>query len=198
MTHSNSSPEIMKGILQNNPLDRVILAVAGRFGDKSKEVERFLKFSVVGTVGAIVDFGTLNILQATIVPPTTDLNVMVAASVAFVVAVSSNFIWNRFWTYPDSRSRSIRRQLAQFAIVSVTGWLARTLWIGWSYLALGDLATTAIRLLNSGFTPSVEVAAKLGSNVALLIGIFVVLIWNFLANRYWTYNDVDKLADHRN
>ena len=33
-----------------NPLDFVILSVASRFGDKSKEVERFLKFAVVGAV----------------------------------------------------------------------------------------------------------------------------------------------------
>ena len=96
-----------------NPLDAPILALANRIGGeaKAKEVERFLKFAVVGAVGAVIDFGTLFVLQRTILVPTLqepDWNVTIAQTIAFVAAVISNFIWNRYWTYPDSRSRSIR------------------------------------------------------------------------------------------
>ncbi|HNR46446.1 MAG TPA: hypothetical protein PKO03_05215, partial [Anaerolineaceae bacterium] len=35
-------------------------------------------------------------------------------------------------------------------------------------------------------------AAFLGHNLTLAIAILIVLLWNFLANRYWTYNDVSK------
>ncbi|MBZ0308483.1 MAG: GtrA family protein, partial [Anaerolineae bacterium] len=120
-----------------NPLDIIIEAVARRFGEKSKEVERFLRFAVVGLVGAIVDFGTVFILQATFLPPTNqkpvDTNVVIATSIAFLAAVVSNFIWNRYWTYPDSRSRSIRKQLVMFAFISLVGWLGRTIWINVAY-----------------------------------------------------------------
>ncbi len=85
-----------------NPLDSIILAIAGRFGGKSKEVERFLKFAVVGMFGAVVDFGTVTILQATILPPIEGtLNVALASGMAFSCAIINNFIWNRYWTYPD-------------------------------------------------------------------------------------------------
>jgi len=76
-----------------NPLDIVILAIASRFGDKSKEVERFLKFMIVGVVGFIVDFGTVTILQATILPPTNRsgdrliVNVIFSTSLAFIAAL---------------------------------------------------------------------------------------------------------------
>src|SRR5258708_4148907 len=90
-----------------NPINGLILAIAARFGTKSKEVERFLKFAVVGTIGAVLDFGILYILQATILPPHTTLNVVIATTISFLTAVCSNFIWNRYWTYPDSRSRPI-------------------------------------------------------------------------------------------
>lgn len=89
-----------------NPLDVPITAIAARFGDKSKEVERFLKFAVVGFIGAAVDFGTVIVLQATLFPPADKdgvaipSNVVVATSIAFLAAVISNFLWNRFWTYP--------------------------------------------------------------------------------------------------
>lgn len=30
----------------------------------------------------------------------------------------------------------------------------------------------------------------LGHNIALAIAVLVVMMWNFFANRYWTYNDI--------
>lgn len=182
-----------------NPLDIIIEAVARRFGEKSKEVERFLRFAVVGLVGAIVDFGTVFILQATFLPPTNqkpvDTNVVIATSIAFLAAVVSNFIWNRYWTYPDSRSRSIRKQLVMFAFISLVGWLGRTIWINVAYTPLGDfmmpILLPVIQLVRPGYVPSVTASGKLGTMVAMLIGVVVVMFWNFIANRIWTYNDVE-------
>lgn len=184
----------------HSPLDGFILAVAARFGDKSKEVERFLKFAVVGFIGAIVDFGTVIILQATVLPPTNaqgepiTLNVAVATSIAFLAAVVSNFTWNRFWTYPDSRSRSMRRQLAQFTLISFIGWFGRTLWIAAAYYPVGHflmpILLPLIHIVRPAYVPSVTAEGKLGTLAAQLVGVIVVMFWNFFANRLWTYNDV--------
>jgi putative flippase GtrA len=185
-----------------NPLDIIILAIASRFGDKAKEVERFLKFLVVGVVGFIVDFGTVTILQATILPPTSSsgdriiLNVIVATTVAFIAALLSNFTWNRIWTYPDSRSRSARNQLFMFAFISMVGWLGRTIWITTAYHFLGLLfmpvALPFVRIFRTGYIPSLAADDKLGTMIAMVIGVVVVTFWNFFANRHWTYNDVDS------
>jgi putative flippase GtrA len=185
-----------------NPLDGPILAIASRFGDKSKEVERFLKFAVVGFFGAAVDFGTTIVLQATVLPPVNQqreaipANVFLATSIAFFAAVISNFIWNRFWTYPDSRSRSMRRQLVQFTFISFIGWAARTVWITASYHTLGQvfmpIALPVVHLFRPTYIPSYAGEGKLGTLVAQFIGVIVVMFWNFFANRYWTYNDVSK------
>ncbi len=177
-----------------NPLDSLIVAVAGRFGSKSKEVERFLRFAVVGFIGAVVDFGTLFILQATILPPLNTLSVAAATTIAFCAAILSNFTWNRLWTYPDSRSKSVRRQLALFAFISVIGWLGRTIWISLAYEPLGSFlmpyALPFIHLVRPEYAPSVTAAAKLGTFAAMVVGVVVVMFWNFFANRLWTYNDV--------
>lgn len=184
-----------------NPLDIIIEAVARRFGSKSKEVERFLRFAVVGLIGAIVDFGTVIVLQATLLPPTNPnnepiaSNVALATSIAFLAAVVSNFIWNRYWTYPDSRSRSIRRQLVMFTFISLVGWLARTMWISVAFNPMGELMMPillpVIQIIRPGYVPSITASGKLGTMVAMLIGVVVVMFWNFIANRIWTYNDVD-------
>lgn len=188
-----------KKVVIRNPLDGIILFIARRFGSRSKEVERFLKFATVGAIGAVIDFGLVFILQASLLPPSEpnrDLKVRVASTIGFLAAVISNFIWNRFWTYPDSRSRSIRRQLAQFTVINLVGWLGRTLWVGWAYIWLGvflmEVLLPAIQILRPAYAPSHEAEAKLGTLAAQLIGVVVVMMWNFFANRYWTYNNVDK------
>lgn len=183
-----------------NPLDAPILAVASRFGDKSKEVERFLKFAVVGFIGAAVDFGVVILLQATLLPPTDKAgeaiiaNVAIATSIAFISALISNFLWNRYWTYPDSRSRSLRRQLAQFTVISFIGWFARTIWISTAFHFLGSLfmpiLLPIIHIARPLYIPSLQAEGKLGTLIAQLIGVIVVMFWNFFANRLWTYNDV--------
>ena len=180
------------------PIDKLIIQFATRIGgSKAKEVERFIKFAIVGTLGFVIDFGTVFILQSTILPPANEagqeltLNVAIATSIAFAAAVTSNFTWNRIWTYPDSRSRSIRTQLSQFAIVSISGWLARTLWISLAFVPLGTLAVTIVQALSIDFSPNVNDQLRIGTFIAQFIGVFVIMIWNFFANRYWTYNDVD-------
>jgi putative flippase GtrA len=179
--------------------NRFILKVARRFGRRAKEVERFLKFALVGALGAVVDLMTLFALQATVLPPHHPANVAVATTLAFFTAVIHNFLWNRFWTYPDSRSRSARRQMAQFTVISGVGWVIRTVWISLAYAPLGDalmpLAMPFIHMARPEYVASATAAHKLGTLVATLIGIGVIVNWNFLANRFWTYNDVDKLKE---
>lgn len=180
------------------PLDGFIIAVARRIGGrKAKEVERFIKFAFIGVLGFLIDFGALFLLQSSILPPVDHLNqrlpvnVAIATTISFVLAVTSNYTWNRLWTYPDSRSYSIRRQLTQFAIVSVIGWIARTVWITVTYVSFGVLSTSLIRFFVSTYQTGLLDEHKLGTMVAQFIGVMVVMLWNFVANRLWTFNDVD-------
>src|SRR5450756_800134 len=86
----------------------------------SQERTRFIKFITVGAIGAVVDFGIMNLFSKLFNMPLT-----LAATISFICAIISNFLWNRFWTYPDSRSRPIARQLTMFFIVNVAGFAIR-------------------------------------------------------------------------
>jgi len=143
-----------------------------------KERTRFLRFAVVGAIGAVVDFGTFNLLTLLASIPA------VAASVfSFIAAVISNFTWNRFWTYPDSRSKPVSRQLVQFFIINVIGLAIRT-------PLFAGLESVLIRWFNLLSLPNWLSPVFLGHNFALATAVGVVMLWNFFANRYWTYNDV--------
>ncbi|MBK5106483.1 MAG: GtrA family protein [Anaerolineales bacterium] len=146
-----------------------------------RERTRFFRFAVVGIIGAVVDFGTFNLLTNF-----AGLTAVWASVISFVAAIFSNFTWNRYWTYPDSRSKPLGRQLIQFSAVSLLGLLIRTPII---YLLepLFNSIFSEFAFLPIGFIT----AEFLANNLALAIAVIVVMFWNFFINRYWTYSDVE-------
>lgn len=144
-----------------------------------QERSRFLRFAVVGTIGAVVDFTTMNLLTVLLHIP-----FIPASIVSFTAAVGSNFLWNRFWTYPDSRSKAVSRQVTQFIIISIIGLIIRTPLLHWLEIFLMN---NFVRTLPKSFFFSPRF---MGHNIALAAAVLVVMLWNFFANRYWTYNDV--------
>ncbi len=149
----------------------------------SRELERFIKFMVVGAIGAAVDFGTYNLLIefAGLLPE-------LAGSISFVLAICSNFIWNRYWTYPDSRSKPIARQFIQFFIVNALGILIRIPIIAVTRVSFAGLFETI-------FSVDPATAETLGNNLALALAVAIVMFWNFFVNRFWTYSDVGGWSD---
>ena len=163
---------------------------AGRYGVNPKEAERFAKFLVVGTIGFIIDFGTLTFLVEVVNLPTSvaentplseTAGLIIANTISFSLAVLSNFTLNRFWTYPESRSQKKRIQLPQFTVVSVVG------------LIINNVILALTRPL---FDSLLDVLALVpawveGYMLAKILATVMVLFWNFFINRYWTYRAVE-------
>lgn len=144
-----------------------------------KERERFLKFAVVGVIGAVIDFGVMNLLTQV-----GSMQLVLAGTISFVCAIISNFIWNRFWTYPDSRSRPIARQLTMFFAVNIAGIAIRIPIL--HFVEPPFLKLVESLNLRGPFTPQF-----LAKNLTLALAVGIVMLWNFFVNRYWTYNDID-------
>jgi len=145
------------------------------FVTNAQERTRFFRFLVVGAIGFVVDFGVYNVLTIVGLAP------LIAQAFSFGCAVISNFTWNRYWTYPDSRSKRKRTQLPQFFLVSVIGLAIRTpIFAGGHFLL--------VRWLEGVLSPSL--LEPITNNLALATAVGVVLFWNFFVNRYWTYADV--------
>lgn len=157
-----------------------------RVGVKPKEAKRFVKFVLVGLIGAVVDFGTFNILRPIFLDLIHNETVAVttAQTISFIAAIVSNFIWNRYWTYPDSRTKSFRRQFAQFVVVNTAGILIRGPIVYATHNWFGDVIYASTSLSES-------FARTLGDNVSVALAVGVVMFWNFFVNRYWTYSDVE-------
>ncbi len=146
-----------------------------------RERERFIKFAVVGAFGAVVDFGSFHLIMSLF-----GTAAKWAQAISFTLAIISNFIWNRYWTYPDSRSKPIAGQLVTFFLVNLVGLAIRT--------PIFTTLEEPFRKVFEGFSSiplGLLTADRLGYTFALGVAVVVVMFWNFFINRVWTYNDVE-------
>jgi dolichol-phosphate mannosyltransferase len=115
------------------------------------------KFCVVGGTGYALNLGVFALLAVKL-----DVHHLVAATVAFLVALTNNFWWNRHWTF-RARDGHAGFQAARFFTVSVVAFL----------FSLGVL-----QLLISGGVP------KIGAQA---IAIAAATPLNFLGNKMWSF-----------
>jgi putative flippase GtrA len=119
---------------------------------------KFVKFCVVGFSGMVIDFGTTWLLKEKI-----KVNKYIANSTGFILAASSNYLFNRFWTFHSENPR-IGTEYMSFILISGVG------------LAINNLI---IFLLNEKM--------KLNFYLSKLFAIGVVTIWNFFMNYMITF-----------
>ena len=119
---------------------------------------KFIKFSAVGFSGLIIDFGITFFCKEKIL-----LNKYVANTIGFIIAASSNYIFNRIWTF-SSNNHEILIEFSTFLTISIIGLLINNsiLWI-------------AINKMKNNFYFS------------KMIAIGITTIWNFFANFYITF-----------
>jgi putative flippase GtrA len=147
----------------------------------SKERTRFLKFAAVGALGAIIDFGVMNLLTQRV-----HFSLVIAGTISFICAVISNFTWNRYWTYPESRSRHLIHQLGMFFLVNAAGIAIRI-------PILHFLEPPLLHFLEGMLRINDRLAEFMAKNLTLAVAVVIVMLWNFFINRYWTYNDIDNI-----
>ncbi len=116
-----------------------------------------VKFAVVGGSGYVVNLVAFAGAEA------LGANHVLAATIAFLVAVANNFHWNRRWTFNAVGKEAIHRQARRFLIVSVTSFLFS--------LAMLEL------LVHGGVKPI----------IAQAISIALPMPFAFVANRVWTF-----------
>lgn len=140
------------------------------------EVKRFIKFLFVGGMGFAIDFGVFNILIQIF-----HFEVWMANPISFSMAVVNNYLWNRYWIYPETRDQRKREQLPTFFVVSVLGLAINTGVLVVSLPFFQSLLNTFGLVIDHG-----------AENLAKILATGVVLFWNFFVNRFVTFRRVDR------
>lgn len=122
-------------------------------------IMKFLKFGVVGGSGVIIDFFFTWLLKEKF-----KIHKYVANTIGFTIAASTNWIFNRIWTF-ESTNQDVIQEYSSFLVVSLVGLAINNtiLWI---------------------FTDKL----KFNFYVSKLIAIGITTIWNFFANYLYTFN----------
>jgi putative flippase GtrA len=135
-------------------------------------VRQFVKFCIIGFSSMIIDVGIAKYLTYSV-----HLNWIVAQVISFSLAVTNGFIWNSAWTFRGLGSGSRRSMYGKFVLVNVVGLILN---LG---IMKGCFLVFTGRLINQG-TPD-----PFHWNIAKGLAIIVVAMWNFLANKKWTFAD---------
>ncbi len=123
--------------------------------------KQFIRFCIIGTINTGVDFSIYFMLTRTMSFWAAHL---VGASVlAFLIANTNSYFLNRYWTF-QARLGQHRQQYPKFLAISLCG------------LALSaSLFHVLVNVLDSN-----DIIAKVAVTS-------IVLVWNYTANRMWTF-----------
>jgi putative flippase GtrA len=116
------------------------------------------RFTAVGASGYVVNLVTFALCVHAL-----DLDFRIAAVIAFLVAVTNNFWWNRHWTF-DARAGHAGHQAARFLAVSIAAFAV-------NFVVLELLVT----------------GAGLKEVVAQAIAVATATPCNFIGNKLWTF-----------
>ena len=122
-------------------------------------IKVFIKFSVVGISGILVNQGTLFILVSL-----TGMNVGVAGILSIELSIITNFLLNNYWTWDHTKIDSFLSRLAKYHLVTLVSG-------GTNYVVLLVLTNYSVHYL-----------------IANMIGILIGMSINFLFNHLWTFN----------
>ncbi|HXY55275.1 MAG TPA: GtrA family protein [Nitrospirota bacterium] len=127
--------------------------------DRSKT---FLKFSVVGATGVVVNLASFTILMA------FGLSKFIASPLAIELSIISNFVFNNFWTFSDRGGNGrIHSRAVKFHIISVVA-----LVVSYSTFLL-------LSMIDPAGIPQIHQA----------VGIVPAALINYFLNAYWTFKD---------
>jgi dolichol-phosphate mannosyltransferase len=138
---------------------------AAEFADRLSAAARrpaswlqLLRFGLVGVSGYLINLAVFALLSGNL-----GVHHLIAAVGAFCVAISSNFFWNRHWTFAAADGHA-GFQAARFLTVSV-----------------------AALLINLAVLEALVEGTSLGDLTAQAIAVAVAMPFNFLGNKLWTF-----------
>lgn len=151
---------------------------------KKAHIWQFLRFCIVGSLNAVIDFGVLNLLLW-LYPTTTTWKTLGYNSVAVLLAATNSFFWNKYWTF-QKRSPITVQEVYRFIVVA-SGTM---------------LMNDTLMWLLGGIFPGIMRSSLLGANAFKLGAIIGTLSISFFGMRLWVFfqkrytGEARSLADY--
>lgn len=139
---------------------------------------QFIKYCLVGASGMIINLAIFNFIFNEI-----GVYYMVAATISFIFAATSNFLLNKYWTFGNPKG-AVSEQIRRFIIISAIG-LGLNLLILPLLTNMHYVETLAYRL---NYVEILGYRFQFASAVvAQVITITLVTVFNFTGNKMWSF-----------
>lgn len=147
---------------------------------------QLVRFIVVLIIGAVVDIAIMNVLLWVFTNALEMGNeaVTLASAGGFTSGLISNYILHRYWTFRGAERQSVGRQLPVFVLVSLSALAVR--------LILVSLLFPLVQSGAGSLISDTSLIRTVSANFAQIMAMGVSMIWNYYANRRWTYHAVAK------
>lgn len=129
------------------------------------------KFGLVGGLNFLIDLGVLNLMLAAF-GVTTGFYAVVSKAAAFIAALTSSFVWNKFWTFHSLSTDSVGLQFVEFFTVSAVG--------------LG-INVGAFALMNNIIGPQAGIDGGIWANIAAASAAVAGFLWNFIGYKFFVF-----------
>lgn len=125
-----------------------------------KLIEQILKFSVVGIIATVIDFGVLYVLSQPL-----GMDPVISAGISFCVSLVFNYVASMRYVFTHREGMSRSREFVIFLVLSLIG------------LAINEaiMAAGVAVLGNSAL-------AVMGTKV---LATAIVMVWNFVSRKKW-------------
>ena len=137
--------------------------------EKLDSIPQFVKFAIVGGSGTVLDFLVLILFK------NLGFHTLIANAFSFTAGLTNNYFWNSRWTYKETVEKLSMDQFAKFLVVSLIGLGLNSIIL----LLLENPIEKIIGMPGLGYLP-----AKVSATI-------IVLFWNYLANRKWTFKPTE-------
>lgn len=153
--------------------------------NKKNTFIQFIEFCVVGVANTAIDWIVYFLLTKFIL-----INFKLwptAKAVSFLVAVINSYILNTLWTFKQEYSENLSSResktkiFAKFFVVSLVGW-------GINYFVFKYF----IESFNFGSIVILGKTISTQSLYPLIAASLAAILWNFVANKLWTFQISDK------
>jgi putative flippase GtrA len=133
-------------------------------------VQQFIKFCIIGATSTVIDWSIFSYLSFS-----QHWSPNVAQLVSFSISVCNGYIWNSLWTFRGMGAGRRHEQFVKFLSVNVVG------------LLLTLTINNSVFFLFTGHFLSKGDPDKLHTYIAKAVALVLVVFWNFIANKKWTF-----------
>ncbi|MFH1311011.1 MAG: glycosyltransferase family 2 protein [Nanoarchaeota archaeon] len=132
----------------------------GYLSYKKNVIKEFFKFAFIGGIGTLFNIVILYLLTEKV-----GIYYMFSAVISFIIAMTSNFILNKIWTFKENIKLNVGKKYVQFGLVSISALLVNLFFL---YIFTEVLGIYYI--------------------ISQILAIGMALIINFFGNKIWTFS----------